>query len=442
MSAAPTQRARLQSDALVPTLARASSVARVLVLLLLAALLLALLAPWQQSVSGVGRVIAYAPAERRQEIHAPLSGRVLRWHVQEGSRVNEGDALVELADNDPLLLERLASEQAAVSQKVASYEDRARTLALQIEAATAARRSDMASARAKQQSAEQKLRASEQKLVAAEAALETATLNLERVQAMADRGLSARRELELAQLGATKARTEADGARADVSAAQAEVQAAIASYDKALAEGDAKVQDAEAKLRSGESELADARASLSRLQVGIARQSGQVVRAPRAGIVLAVLVMQGGQQVKQGDTLAVLVPETRDRAVELWVDGNDAAIVSEGRPVRLQFEGWPAVQFTGWPSVAVGTFGGRIAFVDAHDDGKGNFRVVVSPDREDQPWPEPRFLRQGVRAKGWVLLERVRLGFELWRRFNGFPPLLDAPPDEAGKAGDAKKGKV
>jgi membrane fusion protein, adhesin transport system len=112
------------------------------------------------------------------------------------------------------------------------------------------------------------------------------------------------------------------------------------------------------------------------------------------------------------------------------VHGNDAALISPGRHVRLQFEGWPAVQFAGWPSVAVGTFGGRVGFVDATDDGKGRFRVVVVPDPEDEDWPSAQYLRQGVRAKGWVLLEQVRLGFELWRQFNGFPPALDVSPDD------------
>jgi len=86
------------------------------------------------------------------------------------------------------------------------------------------------------------------------------------------------------------------------------------------------------------------------------------------------------------------------------------------------------VQFAGWPSVAVGTFGGRVAFVDAADDGRGDFRVVVVPDPEDGPWPAASYLRQGVLAKGWVLLNRVSLGFEIWRQFNGFPPTTSPPP--------------
>jgi hypothetical protein len=33
-----------------------------------------------------------------------------------------------------------------------------------------------------------------------------------------------------------------------------------------------------------------------------------------------------------------------------------------------------------------------------------------------------------VLAKGWVLLDRVSLGFEVWRQFNGFPPTTSPPP--------------
>jgi hypothetical protein len=153
--------------------------------------------------------------------------------------------------------------------------------------------------------------------------------------------------------------------------------------------------------------------------------------------VLRLLASQGTEMVKTGDAVAIFVPDTADRAVELWVDGNDVPLVADDRHVRLQFEGWPALQFSGWPSVAVGTFGGKVAFVDATDDGKGKFRVVVVPDG-NEPWPSARYLRQGVRANAWVLLGRVRLGYELWRQFNGFPPVVTNPDTSADKAG--KKG--
>ena len=59
--------------------------------------------------------------------------------------------------------------------------------------------------------------------------------------------------------------------------------------------------------------------------------------------------------------------------------------------------------------------------IDATDDGSGKFRTLVKPDG-DSEWPSGRFLRQGVRANGWVMLSQVPLGYELWRQLNGFPP--------------------
>lgn len=431
----------LSAEALVPRAGGPARAARLLAMFALGLFVFAALSPWQQSISGAGRVIAYAPVERRQAIEAPISGRLVRWSVREGSTVQAGEVLAEIQDNDPRYLERLEIERGAVRDKLENYEQRASTLEQQVATALEQRRAELGGAQAKLRASAEKLTSFERKLEAAEATLQTAMLNLERVRALAERGLSAQRDVELAELGATKARTDRDGAQADVAAARSELDGARVALDKARVDGDAKVQEAEAKLRSGRSDLADARSSGARMDVSIARQQNQLVRAPRAGVILQVLAAQGEEQVKQGDTLALLVPLTEDRAVEAWVDGNDAAIIAPGRKVRLQFEGWPAVQFTGWPSVAVGSFGGVVAFIDPHDDGKGNFRLLVVPDAAE-PWPSPRFLRQGVRAKAWVLLEQVTLGFELWRRFNGFPPMLEQPPELSEKRASGDKGEA
>ena len=57
---------------------------------------------------------------------------------------------------------------------------------------------------------------------------------------------------------------------------------------------------------------------------------------------------------------------------------------------------------------------------------------------DSEGWPAARFLRQGVRANGWVLLSVVPVGYELWRQFNGFPPAI--APSEPGAPTDAKAG--
>ena len=86
--------------------------------------------------------------------------------------------------------------------------------------------------------------------------------------------------------------------------------------------------------------------------------------------------------------------------------------------------------------------GATVAFVDAAAAPLGRLRVVIVPDPDAEPWPESQLLRQGARVNGWVLLDQVRLGFELWRQWNGFPPATSAPVSDKGAASKAETAKV
>ncbi|MEQ9647803.1 MAG: HlyD family efflux transporter periplasmic adaptor subunit [Sandaracinaceae bacterium] len=413
---------------LVPPPTHARRVAVALTISFLAFVLFALLSPWRQNVTGEGRVIAYTPLERQQNIEAPVSGRVVRWHVQEGSVVRAGDPIVDISDNDPRLMERLEVRRAAQVAQLETYAQRVAAARAQVEATERGQRQAIRAAEARLRVATQSVEAARQSEQAAEAALDTARLNLARQRALEEQGLASQRQLELAILAEQRASTSRESARARLSAATSELAGKQADLERARADADSAQAGAGASLQAAVAGEASARASLASLESQIARQESQQVTAPRDGTIFRLVANQGGEQVSAGDTLAILVPDTLSRAVEVWVDGNDAAIIEAGRPVRIQFEGWPAVQFAGWPSVAVGTFGGRVAFVDSTDDGQGNFRVVVVPQAGEEPWPEARFLRQGTRVNAWVLLRRVTVGFELWRQLNGFPPSLDVPP--------------
>ena len=171
--------------------------------------------------------------------------------------------------------------------------------------------------------------------------------------------------------------------------------------------------------------VAEAAAELTRVDVNLSRQSVQIVRAPRDGVILRVFAGDAATFVRAGDVVATFVPDNADRAVEMFIDGRDVALVRPGARVRLQFEGWPVVQFSGWPSIAVGTFGGEVAAVDPSAQANGRFRVLVTEDPDaETPWPDQRFVRFGSSARGWVLLETVAVGYEIWRRMNNFPAEL------------------
>lgn len=408
---------------------------RVLARLLLAGVVLAFAAlfvtPWQQSLPGEGRVTAYAPVERQTRVEAPMAGRVVRWHVQEGDHVAAGDPIVDMRDNDPQLAQRVERQRQALSARrdaaslaIAVAEAKVASLELARDAAVTGAEMNAAARKERQVAAHRALEA-------ARARLDAAERQAGRLDRLAGSGLVSQRKRELARMELRTAQAEVKRAQARARALRSEVKGRDAEVDRVRAKAEAEVEAARASLQKARENEARAQADLAKIEVQGARQEAMRVTAPRAGTVLRVLGREGTEMAKPGDILAILVPDAEDRAVELWIDGNDAPLVTPGRHVRLQFEGWPAVQFVGWPSVAVGSFGGQVAFVDAQGDGEGRFRVLVVPDGED-PWPAPRYLRQGVRVRGWILLNRVSLGYELWRQFNGFPPSIQPPPAGGG----------
>ena len=233
--------------------------------------------------------------------------------------------------------------------------------------------------------------AAERKYEAAKSAADTAVLNYDRQETLFNEGLSAERDLEQARI---------------------RVQQLRVSEEEALA-------------------------GLNAAKVNLSRLSIQTVVAPRDGTIIRLNAGDTATFVREGQSIATFLPDEVTRAVEIYVDGRDIGLVYPGRKVRLQFEGWPVVQFSGWPSVAIGTFGGEVVFVDPSAQVSGRFRVMIIEDPNDSPWPDEAFIRFGAQARGWVLLDTVRLGYELWRQLNNFPPNFNPDAQQSMGSADA-----
>ena len=400
--------------------------------------LLFMFLPWQQNVTALGKVTAYAPSERVQTIDAPVNGMIDRWHVQEGSQVKEGDLLLEITDTDPNFRQRLQAQRDNLQSKLTAKQDELRAYELQKQNLTAARDAKISAAQYKQDVANQKIRSSQEAVNAAQATLDAATLQLQRLQRLLADGLVSKRDLEVAERDHIIATRNLNSAQAQWQSAKAEASSAAADIQQIRADTQAYLDSTSAVINKIRGETADSENSLHSSEISLARQNMQRIVAPRAGTIFRLPVNSQSQIIKQGDPLLVIVPHTSQRAVELWVDGRDAPLITHRSSVRLEFEGWPAIQVPGWAQVGVGTFEGEIAFVDPTDNGTGHFRIMVVHKPGSPEWPSARFLRQGISAKGWVLLERVTIGYELWRLLNGFPPRIPAEPGAVTGA----KGKV
>lgn len=392
-----------------------------------ATVLVALVLPWQQNVQAVGEVTALDPADRPQQAVATVGGRVVAWYVAEGQSVREGEPLVSLSEVkesylDPLTLERAGVQ---VEQKGAAVEAK-RGKAAALLRQRAALDSARGFARIKAENRITQLSAS---LVAARLEDSIATVQAQRATALEAEGLRSRAELEQARQRAQRASALALEQQAALATARADRDAVDADYAEKLAKVDAERLATLADVAEGEAEVAKLATGRSNL---VARRELLVVRAPRDGIVVRALRGGTGEIVKDGEAVATVQPATPGLAVALKVRARDVPLLRLGDAVRLEFDGWPAVQVSGWPSVAVGTFGGRVEVIDQVALADGYYRVLVSADPGQEPWPEA--LRIGSGARAWALLRDVRVWFELWRLLNGFPPALPAAPGAASGA--------
>ncbi|MBA4029992.1 MAG: toxin secretion protein [Planctomyces sp.] len=406
-------------------------------------------APWQQSVTGSGRVVTYDPNHRLQEVDAPIAGRItnIRADLVEGAIVNKGDALMDIEVIDSALIFRLEEQLMATHRKLETEKTIVIAYEQQVEAFKAIRSQTELAQDEFIKMAGQKLLAEQQSLKAAKAAYEQAEKDRIRRIQLFEQKVESRYEVEVAERKAQEEEAKLAQAQAYVEAAKSELSAKEAERLYKIREAVTKIDSARAVYQKALGDIASTEKEIADIQ---AKQKVQVqsVLAPIDGFILKLTNFQGGKIVSAGQPLLELVPRTADRAVEIKVDGNDAPLVAslskdgKHRKVRLQFEGWPAVQFSGWPSVAVGTFGGIVTVVDSMDDGMGKFRVLVLPDPdESMPWPTAQVLRQGIRARAWILLDRVTIGQELWRQLNGFPPAIQIEDPKAAYEDKLLRGK-
>ncbi|MEM8710294.1 MAG: biotin/lipoyl-binding protein [Planctomycetota bacterium] len=408
---------------------------------------LLLVVPWQQNVPGAGRITAFDPLDRIQVVPAPVTGRLVELRVREGSRVEKGQEIAIMEDLDPLYAQRLDDQVRFARVKREQAHINLETLDAQLVSTEEELLAALRSARADVESAVEKVIEAEKKQEAEEKLLVFDRENADRQARLFARGQASEKEQQKAEADYGESIAKVAAAKAAVNQARAERRSKEASVQKIDQSGQAKINEVKGKEAEARQKLQDAEKALQVALNEQALQATRVIKATADGTVLRAVGANFAGLVKRSDPLLEIVPDTDQLAVEMWMRGIDAPLVQVGRKARMQFEGWPAVQFAGWPSVAVGTFGGVVAQVDAQAAADGRVRVLILPDPEDDPWPAKRFLRQGVRASGWVQLETVSTGYEIWRQLNAFPPTIQTGPmtdttrDKKGPDdGDKKKG--
>lgn len=394
----------------------------------------AMFLPWQQNVRGDGEVTALRPQDRPQVVPALIAGRIEAWNVSEGQYVTAGTPLVQISEVkekflDPALVERLGQQVDGKSASLDGKSAKVRALDTLIAALERNQVLGVGKARNKVQLYEAALAAA-----VVDSAVEQA--RFERRARLFNEGLNTRTEFEANQLRVQQANAKLVEKRQEYENARLEVESVEVEYAEKIAKARADRDATRSEIGEARAEVAKLRSEESSMRI---RNGMYRIDAPQDGYIVQALKAGVGETVKEGEALLTIAPARPEQAVVLYVRAMDVPLLKPGRKVRLIFDGWPALQFSGWPSVSVGTFGGVIRVIDAVESQPGKFRVVVTRDSTDQPWPPQ--VRMGSGVHGWTMLDTVPLWFEIWRQLNGFPPSIrpeDAAPGLYPPSGGAK----
>ena len=385
--------------------------------------------PWTQNIRAKGAVTTLYQDQRPQQVNTIIGGRVMKWYIKEGDYVKAGDTLVQLSEVktdylDPNLLDRTRDQLSGKQLSVEYYKNKVDITGQQINAINNGLQLKLNQLMNKLGQLNLKVQADSADAVAANNDFNIATIQYNRQKAMYDSGLVSLTQLEQrnqsyqnAMAKKISAENKLANSKQDLTITRIEMSALQQENLEKVAKAQGDQYQSLTQIASGQADIAKLENQFASYSIRngmyyvLASQSGQVVKAQKAGI---------GEFVKDGDMIAEIVPDKISYAVEMFVRPLDLPLLAPGQKVRFMFDGFPAIVFSGWPKASSGTFGGEIVAIESNVSMNGKFRVLVKEDPADKPWPTQ--LKMGTGAQGIALLKDVPVWYELWRNINGFPP--------------------
>ena len=407
---------------------KTNKVSRVL-LILLAASIACLFLPWTQNIRTKGNVTTLRQEQRAQGVTTIIPGRIMKWYIKEGDIVQAGDTIAQLTEVkedylDPALLVRTGEQLTAKEQSITYYQEKTTAQQNQITNLQSSLEIKTNQLKNKIQQQRVKIKSDSANLIAARNDYQIANKQYARQKELYDQGLVSLTQLEQRNqsLQSFQARMIANennltNSRQELLITNLELGGAQQEYMEKMNKAQSEIMQSMTQIASGQGDISKLKNQYSnyknraQLYFIIAPQNGQIVQAKKSGI---------GEIIKDGETIAEIVPTEMDYAVELFIEPLDIPLVNIGQSIRFVFDGFPAIVFSGWPSASYGTFGGEIVAIENAVSPNGKYRILVKENKKDKSWPKQ--LRLGAGAQAIALLKDVPVWYELWRNINGFPP--------------------
>ena len=388
--------------------------------------------PWQQTVKGVGEVIASNPTERNYYILAPISGFIKDFNIQEDQFVKKGTVLFTMVDLDKKYLDRLQKIKKNTEKQYKNTKKELEVLYGKLKNLEEGLKIGTDIYNKKINQIKDKIKSLELKKLSLEKNYDVVKSNYDRIKALYDEGIESKRKLEVAENKLIKAKTDLNKIEIDIKIQKQSFDIAKEEREKFVRETQTKIQNTEKEILTAKTKINSYKKEIQKIESQISKFKTSSVIAEKDGYVVRILKNDKNQFIKKGDKIVLFSPTVKKRAVLLKISNFDMPLIKKGLSVRLQFYGWPTLQISGWPVIKFGTFGGIIDKIDPVAHQKNVYYAYVIPD-PDEPWPPPDTLKIGTQATGWVKLSIVPIWYEIWRRVNAFPPKMVNPYKEGEK---------
>lgn len=391
--------------------------------------LVTLFLPWTQNVRSSGSVTTIKPNQKPQTINSFISGRIEKWFVQEGDVIQKGDTIALLSEIkaeylDPKLLSNTKEQLDLNVSKSNSYKNKIESQNEQLKALKNQRDLKLEQNTIKLQQSKLKIEIDSMQYVASQLDYETATNQFVRMDSLNKMGLKSLTNLEIKRL--KKQETNAylissknkwTNTKSEFINIKIENATIRTKYQNDASKINADIFTSLSNQLETESSVSKLKNKYSNLAM---RQGMYYVLAPQDCYVTKTFYSGIGETVKEGSAMVSIMPRDYQLAIKLYIDPIDLPLIEEGRTVQIQFDGWPAIIFSGWPQASYGTYQGTVYAIDQFISENGKFRILVSEDSTQYPWPKA--LRYGGGTSNLIMLNNVPIWYELWRKINGFPP--------------------
>ena len=383
--------------------------------------------PWEQTVKGYGKVIAYNPTQRDYKIGATMDGFIKEFNVKETQFVTKGTPLFTIIDIDKNYLKRLQKIIKSTQEKYQSLLLKSKNIEKRKNNLKTLIIIEKRRYKERYMQINKKIQRFKFKKISLKKHNKIEVANLQRAKKLYKEGIESKRGLEKKENIVINTSIKIKKIEVDIEIEKKSV--AILKQEEAsfLKKSENSINLLENLKIDTSNALQSLSQEIQRQKSAIQRYKKGVVVAQKDGYILRILQNDQDQFIKKGDPIIHFSPKVTVKSILLKLSDFNMPLVKKGLTARVMFYGWPSLYVTGWPIIKHGTFGGVIKKIEpiSHEDGYYYAHIIQTP--KEEPWPNNELLKIGSRATVWIRLNSVPIWYQLWRLMNAMPPQMSTP---------------